>query len=338
MNDDQWLPDEVAGSTTRTPPTAGPSLNVLITGTGASGSWAIRGEQLGRAIGATVRQRADSARGFDIVVIVKRLHDPALLRSARWHGVPVIWDIVDAWPQRQGDAWSRDASMSWLRRSIRRIRPDGVIAPTRRMAQDLESVLDANTMVTTLAHHAWPGKPINPIRHQVTTIGYQGNEKHLGQWLTALTDEANQRGWRFVIDPPSLADVDIAIALRRDTGYAPRHWKSNVKLANAQASGTPIILARESGYLETASGSEFWVDTVDELKAGLDWYSDHAHRVEASRRMLGTEPRLEQIADDYQHWLRAVCEQAAPRRSRSGSPGRRLCDLAWSTLTDRFRR
>lgn len=313
-------------------------MNVLITGVGASGSWAIRGEQLGQAIGATVRPRADSARGCDAVVIVKRLHDRAILRSARWHGVPVIWDIVDAWPQRQGDDWSCEASMSWLRRSLRRIRPDGVIAPTRRMAQDLESVLGASTMVTTLAHHAWPGKPVNPIRPQVTTIGYQGNEKHLGPWLTALTDEATKRGWQFVVNPPSLADVDIALALRRDTGYAPRHWKSNVKLANAQASGTPIILARECGYLETASGSEFWVDTLDELKAGLDWYSEHAHRAEASRLMRGSDPQLADIARDYRQWLQAVCAQASSQRGRSRSLGRRVCRLAWSMLTDRLRR
>ncbi len=317
----------------------GTSLKVLITGAGSSGSWAIRGEQLGQTIGATVQPLARSARGFDVVVIVKRLHDRAILRSARWHGVPVIWDVVDAWPQGRGTdkVWTSEGSISWLRRSIRRIRPDGVIAPTQKMELDLQSVLGKDALVTTLAHHAWPDKPINPIRQEVRSIGYQGSEKHLGLWSGVLVEQARKRGWEFVINPPSLADVDIAVALRRDTGYAPKNWKSNVKLANAQASGTPIILTRESGYLETASGSEFWADTPDELNAGLDWFSEHAHRLEASRRMLGTEPRLEDIGNDYRQWLRSVCEAPHLFNRRHASRARRLCALASSLVVDRFR-
>ncbi|MDO9314971.1 MAG: hypothetical protein Q7T97_10545 [Burkholderiaceae bacterium] len=316
------------------------SLNVLVTGQGASGSWVIRGEQLGKAIGATVQPQAKSARGFDAVVIVKRLHDQAILRSARWHGVPVIWDVVDAWPQGRstGKVMTCEGAMSWLRQSLRTIRPEGVIAPTRQMEKDLQSLPGLGTKVTTLAHHAWQGKPINPIRREVRTIGYQGGEKHLGLWSAVLAEEAGKRGWQFVINPPSLADVDIAIALRRETGYAPKNWKSNVKLANAQASGTPIILTRESGYLETASGSEFWADTTEELRAGLDWFSDHAHRVEASRRMLGTEPRLEDIATDYKQWLEDVCHGPIAHGRRHASPTRRLYDLACAMVVDRFRR
>ena len=316
------------------------ALNVLVTGQGATGSWAIRGEQLGEAIGATVQAQARSARGFDAVIIVKRLQNQAILRSARWHGVPVIWDIVDAWPQgrKTGKVRTCEGAMSWLCQALRTIQPDGVIAPTQQMEKDLQSVQGTCTKVTTLAHHAWQGKPINPIRREVRTIGYQGGEKHLGQWSAELAEEAGKRGWQFVINPASLADVDIAIALRRETGYASKNWKSNVKLANAQASGTPIILARESGYLETASGSEFWADTTEELRAGLDWFSDHARRVEASRQMLGTEPQLADIAADYKHWLESICRSPTAHGRRHASPTRRLFNLACSIVVDRFRR
>ena len=47
---------------------------ILITGTGTSGSWKIRGEQLGAAIGAEIMPRAALAncRRADVVVLVKR--------------------------------------------------------------------------------------------------------------------------------------------------------------------------------------------------------------------------------------------------------------------------
>lgn len=313
-------------------------LKVLLTGRGTYGSWNIRGEQLGEAIGATVQPQAESAAGYDAVVIVKRVQGNAILRSARLHGVPVIWDVVDAWPQPQGDAWTGDASLAWLRQSIRAIRPDGIIAPTRRMAQDLVSIVEPGTAITTLAHHAWPGKPVNAIRPSVQSIGYQGGEKHLGAWSKVLSDEASRRGWQFVVNPPSLADVDIAIALRCETGYAPRNWKSNVKLANAQGSGTPIILARESGYLETASGAEFWADTAAELSDGLDWFSDHGRRIDASQRMLATAPRLADIAGEYRRWLLGICEEARRRTRRPPSPARRLYGMACALVSDRLRR
>lgn len=315
-------------------------LKVLVTGQGATGSWAIRGEQLGQAIGATVQPQARSARGFDIVVVVKRLHSLAILRSARWHGIPVIWDIVDAWPQGRhvGKVRTCEAAMSWLRQSLRMIKPDGVIAPTRQMEKDLQFVQESGIQVTTLAHHAWQGKPINPIRHVVRTIGYQGGEKHLGNWAADLSREARLRGWQFVVNPESLADVDIAVALRGESGYASKNWKSNVKLANAQASGTPIILAREAGYLETASGSEFWADTAAELSAGLDWFAEHAHRAQASAQMRGTEPQLTDIAANYKGWLTGICRRPALAGRRETSPTRKFYDLAYSFVTDPFHR
>lgn len=315
-------------------------LKVLVTGQGATGSWAIRGEQLGQAIGATVQPQARSARGFDIVVVVKRLHSLAVLRSARWHGIPVVWDIVDAWPQSRhaGKVRTCEAAMSWLRQSLRMIKPDGVIAPTRQMEKDLQFVQESGIQVTTLAHHAWQGKPINPIRHVVRTIGYQGGEKHLGNWVADLSREASRRGWQFVVNPESLADVDIAVALRGESGYASKNWKSNVKLANAQASGTPIILTREAGYLETASGSEFWADTAAELSAGLDWFAEHTHRAQASAQMRGTEPQLTDIAANYKGWLTDICRRPALFGRREISPTRKFYDLAYSFVTDPFHR
>lgn len=264
-------------------------MQVLITGKGTSGSWKIRGEQLGRAIGATVIQDARDVAAYDLVVLVKR-PPPGLLERIKKAGVPWCWDVVDAWPQPQGNEWDRATCMAWWQSQPR----SNVIAATERMAADLGG--------WCLPHHSWPGKPVNPVRKEVKRVGYQGGD-YLGSWKRILQRECTKRGWEFIENPASLSDLDIAVALRAANGYAPRHWKSNVKLANAQGSGTPVICNRESGYIETASGAEKWADTEAELVKALDELTPHQARVEASCTLLKAAPTLEMIAKRYSQWL-----------------------------------
>ena len=47
-------------------------MNLLVTGSGKSGSWQIRGVELGRAIGATVLANAIDIGPFDVALVVKR--------------------------------------------------------------------------------------------------------------------------------------------------------------------------------------------------------------------------------------------------------------------------
>ena len=83
---------------------------ILITGTGTSGSWKIRGEQLGAAIGAEIMPRAALAncRRADVVVLVKRA-SPEALSAIKAAGLRVVWDVVVAWPQRPGHAMTERA-------------------------------------------------------------------------------------------------------------------------------------------------------------------------------------------------------------------------------------
>ena len=76
---------------------------ILVTGGGTSGSWKIRGEQLGEAICADVLPRAGFAdcSAAELIVVVKRA-PPELLDTVRRSGRPWVWDVVDAWPQRPG--------------------------------------------------------------------------------------------------------------------------------------------------------------------------------------------------------------------------------------------
>lgn len=273
-------------------------MRVLVTGRGTSGSWAVRGEQLGRAIGATVQPRATDPRGYDAVVVVKR--DCGIAERARAAGVPLIWDIVDAWPQPAGNEWSIERSLEWLREAVRAMRPDGIVAATQAMAHDCN---DFGVPVLVLPHHARPGQARNQIRERVETIGYEGAPHYLGRWAQVVERECARRGWRFVVNPPALADLDVVVALRDAHGYAPRAWKSGVKLANAQGSGTPFVGVRERGYTETACGVELWAIGDDDLARAFDKLKPQARRREIGEQMWRAHPALASVAATYGAWL-----------------------------------
>lgn len=273
-------------------------MKVLITGRGTSGSFQIRGVQLGAAIGAYVEKECAKPKGYDIGVIVKRGPTDLIHRIRQAH-VPIVWDVVDGWPQPHGNEWKRAECMGWLRARVDDLKPIAIVAATKVMEQDCQ---EFGLPVLYLPHHARPNQQRNPIREKVQAIGYEGGEQYLGHWRGVLENEAQKRGWRFLLNPPALADLDIVVALREAIGYAPRNWKSNVKLANAQGSGTPIICNREAGCLETVSSyGEVWADTNDELAQGLDWLTDLDVRKKISGQLH--EPQLDEIADRYKAWL-----------------------------------
>lgn len=276
---------------------------ILVTGNGKSGSWKIRGEQLGAAIGAKVKTFHSGEPACDIVIEIKR--GSFGVRDSYRNRVPLVWDIVDAWPQPEGNRWSRGECLAWLKSGISVRAPYAIVAATQAMEADIREV-GFRGPVLTLPHHARPGQTLNPIRRVVQTIGYEGGEAYLGKWKPILEAECARRGWKFVINPKQLADLDIVVALRDSPGYAPTRWKSNVKLANAQGSGTPFIGNREFGYLETASGAEEWADTKSELIATLDLLSDASVRYHASTVLREGTPLLENIATTYRNWLESL--------------------------------
>ena len=107
------------------------------------------------------------------------------------------------------------------------------------------------------------------------------------------------------MQPAELSDVDILVALRDEAGYAPRRWKSGVKLANAQGSGTPIVCCREAGYMECATGGEQWADTPQQLAHAFDVLAPVEARRNASAKLLAAAPHLPAIAETYHQWLRS---------------------------------
>lgn len=272
-------------------------MKILVTGRGTSGSWAIRGEQLGKAIGATVERQAAKVKGYDLCVIVKRC-PPDLLHRIRQAGLPIVYDVVDGYPQPHGNQWGRDECMGWLRGRIAELKPIGIVAATQAMAKDCA---EFGVPVLALPHHARPGQRINPIRERVQKVGYEGGVQYLGKWQAIIESECAARGWQFVLNPAALADVDICVAVREADGYAARNYKSNVKLANAQGSGTPIICNREAGYIETATGGELFADTRDQMVKALERLTPHEMRKTAANGLWA--PQLHEVAQTYKEWL-----------------------------------
>lgn len=282
----------------------GAGLNILVTGRGGkSGAWEIRGNQLGKAIGADVIPNALDVGAYDLAIMVKRPRLDIVERCRR-AGVPLVWDVVDAYPQPEANTWNRDACLAWLGAHLDQIRPAGVVAATYAMAVDLQSL--TNAPVLYLPHHARLGMAVNEIRERVHVVGYEGGLQHLGRWHGVLESECRRRGWKFVTNPPVLAELDIVVALREADGYAPRHWKSGVKAANAQATGTPFIGSPEAGYLEMSCGCERFVETESDLRHAFDILTPYAERKRVSGWMKALAPSLDQVAEKYRSWLRTI--------------------------------
>src|SRR6185295_13656223 len=126
-----------------------------IVGNGTSGSWKIRGEQLGHDINAIVNPRPELFKHFKLAIVVKR-PNKGTLAQLRAADTRIIWDIVDAWPQPEGNTWQAMACFRWLNDQIRLIQPDAIVAATRAMADDLRAV-GFTGPVLALPHHARPG-------------------------------------------------------------------------------------------------------------------------------------------------------------------------------------
>lgn len=277
-------------------------MRILVTGNGTAGSWKVRGEQLGTEIGARVIPNCTDKHiaQADTVVVVKRLSLELALR-VRAQRKRLVWDCVDPWVQPAGNLWQRDEARRWLRHELAKLSPDAVVYATKTMQEDADDTRPS----IVLPHHARPGLVQNPIRQSVECVGYEGRDLYLSHWHDTIIRECRKRDWEFRVNPTQLADLDIVLAFRGGEwdGYAPRHWKSNVKLANAQGSGTPFVGGQESGYLETATGGEYWAGSPRMLSTAFDWLSSHEAREGAAERLRKADVSLASIGKRYREWL-----------------------------------
>lgn len=275
-----------------------------MTGSGRSGSWQIRAEQLGRAIGATVKPQAtlSDCQRADVIIAVKRVPQ-ATLKAIKDSGKPWLWDLVDLWPQPEGNAWTLEQAIHYVRRlCLETWNPTAAIWPTQCMGDDIRYP------GRVLYHHARPGIRQNPIRKTIRTIGYEGSPDYLSGWINPILKQCEARGWNFLVNASHLADLDIVLAVRGDEydGHAPRRWKSNVKLANAQGSGTPIICQRESGYIETQAGVEVFIDSPVDLGSAFDSLLDWDRRKKIATQLRACAYSINQAAADLKEIISAL--------------------------------
>lgn len=277
-------------------------MKVLITGKGTAGSWKIRGEQLGAAIGATVEPNATLAtmRKFDVVIVVKRATD-RVIEAARQFGGLVIWDALDFWAQPGENGAPIGELVEKGNTFARRMGAAVIVCATEQMATDFDSPY-------WLPHHGWD-RGRAAIREFVQIVAYEGDPRYLDTWGDEIAKECARRGWSLVVNRAYLA-ADVVIAFRGgefDT-EATRRWKSNVKLANAQIAGLPFVGQPDCGYLETRSGVEWFVPERGALGNAFDEIEDRSTRLAVSDEMFAAAPRLADVAARYKELIACVAK------------------------------
>lgn len=279
-------------------------MKVLVTGKGNRGSWKIRGEQLGSAIGATVKPMAtySDCESADVIVLVKRFPDE-LIATIRNSSRPWVLDIVDGWPQPC--AWEYEESIIWLKQTLHRLSPSAVVFGTEQMQVDAEF----NRQSIVLPHHSWCRyiEHTPSIKQAVAVVGYEGDLRWLGKWAGIVSGLCRRRGWLFQVNG-DMTKADIGIALRDGGGYPARHWKPGTKLSNLHALGIPAVCSREAGYESVASGGECWIEKVSAsaLSDAFDFLDDKNTRLAISQQMRSKVITLGQVAAQYKTWLASI--------------------------------
>jgi hypothetical protein len=273
-------------------------LRILVTGKGGpTGSWQIRGEQLGHALGATIAPAAGSRQldQADVIVVVKRISAELLqsLSGRRW-----VLDFVDGWPQPRGNEWGKAEAIAWLRGRLRTLNPTAVVFPTTRMREDSGWTGPA----IVLPHHAWPKYQRHPHALKVRRVGYEGDASYLGRWRAVMQAACAARGWEFV-ENGDLGTCQIGVALRDVSGYPAGAWKANTKLANLQALGLPALISPEEGYREFGSAAQTEIVYPEHVGPALDALAGDGIRRRLGDLAVAAAPRLQNVADAYGAWL-----------------------------------
>ncbi len=279
-------------------------MNVLMLGNG-KGSWIMRGQQLGAALGARVTSSPTAADfGWsDVVVLVKRA-GAVFATQAHQADRPVVWDALDFWSQPRDHRLSASQAKALLHAQIRVIKPALVIGATEAMAQACDGVY--------LPHHSWEGLVPTPARELVSVVGYEGNPTYLGKWAPAIKAECQRRGWTFVVNPPDLRLIDLFVAFRDDPwdGWICREWKSGVKVVNAMAAGRPIISQPSAAVREVQPAgylADFAViDSVAHLQAACDGWATWDARDSATLSPWASDYALASVCDRYRQILQTV--------------------------------
>lgn len=273
-------------------------MNVLIVGSG-NGSMAMRGHQIGRALCARVvgAPSVDDLQWADVAILIKRA-GRQWASLAQKVGTPIVWDALDFWDQPEQNTYTETEARALLREWITAIRPTLIIGATEAMADACGGVY--------LPHHPWIGLAPASARPVVTSVGYQGTKKFLGQWANAVQTECERRNWKFLINPPDMRACDLVVALRdgKHDGWMCQEWKSGVKLVNAMTAGRPVITQDSAAWREMRPVG-CAVQTVGDLARAFDRWTSFEARAAAVHQPTA-QYTLEAIVARYQSLLASV--------------------------------
>jgi hypothetical protein len=274
----------------------------------SKGAWQIRAKQIAPFINARLDPKMSSLN-YDLIILIK-LPDLATYQRIKKAQVPVIWDVVDCWSQNQKlnmSTWDKESMLEWLKEKLEYIKPFTTIAATNVMSKDIESLGYKSKIIY---HHSRPKIIKNPLRSELEIVGIEGSEFQYGSWgrkVKTICKNLNLifKG-NFDTSKDHLHKFDVVVINRDDNGYAVQNWKSNIKLSNAHASGTPGIFNREKGYEDVSSGYEQWADTEEEIVEAIEKLRSYDLRQTIHENFLKNTITLEQVAEEYKKFIASL--------------------------------
>lgn len=302
-------------------------VSVCFLGDGVSGSWQMRARQIAAMRPHWTAKAAKELTALDVqrhqvFCIVKRF-DRAVAERLRAEGKAVVYDVVDPW--RQPEDGERhptlDMVIGYFTKVLRDLPVDGVIFPNDTMRHDLGHLVPRP--VTIYHHHKPELRPI-AVKRRAEVVGYEGVAEYLGPWRDVVESVCMRRGLRFVINPASLAHIDIGFAARggRHGSLMASRYKSNVKLANFFAAGIPCVVhADEMSYRETDNGQVRFVRDRAELEAAVEQLLPYETRqaIHGSFVSHSARFRLPRIVAQYEAYFSQLVATASDVVVRAAS-------------------
>jgi hypothetical protein len=206
------------------------------------GTSRMRGQQVSAALGADLLRWREltvaKARGYRVLVYVKKLPTPTLMRQIKDAGVLQVVDPLD--------------NYHWMQLRRRAPFTDHFIAANQ--THRLELTRRFGVRATMIPHHHCNTDELRiPSGREPPTLGYIGS---LGNWPASrrVTRGLPYPVFSSIIPPGPLIEsflrIDIGLAYRMDRQKLS--YNAATKLTNFMSFGIPSVLPPEHGYLEVS--------------------------------------------------------------------------------------
>jgi len=156
----------------------------------------------------------------------------------------------------------------------------------------------------------------NPIRTTVRKVGYEG-ANYLGKWQSLIEEQCHKKNIKFIVNPANYTDIDIVVLVREGIhgSFLAKHYKSNVKLANAYGSGTPALVhVDEMSAHDTDTGDVyFFSDQPGSFERQLDKLlnNEYLRKEIHNNFLLASESfQIRNIASQFEVFFETIASSA----------------------------